>query len=129
MHLTENQLGSRIIHHAIALHKEVGPGLFESVYEVVLADALAKEGYKVERQSVVPIVIRGIQFDEGFRVDLIVEDKVLLELKSVSDIHNQHKKQLLTYLKLTGIKLGYVLNFGAATMREGIVRIVNGLVS
>ena len=112
---------------AIAVHRELGPGLLETVYEVVLLDELRKRGLKAERQVSVPIECRGIRFDEGFRADIIVEKKVILELKSVEKINNSHKKQLLTYLKLTGMKLGYLLNFSEAMMKQGITRTVNGL--
>lgn len=123
----ENVIGKQVIDAAITVHKELGPGLLETVYEVVLSDELQKRGLVVERQVATPIFCRGIKFDEGFRADLIVESKVILELKSVEKINNAHKKQLLTYLKLTDMKLGYLLNFGEALMKDGIVRSVNGL--
>jgi GxxExxY protein len=112
---------------AIAVHRELGSGLLETVYEVVLLDELRKRGLGAERQVPVAIVCRGVRFDEGFRADIIVENKVIIELKSVERISNAHKKQVLTYLKLTGMRLGYLLNFGEATMTRGITRIVNGL--
>ncbi len=102
------------------------PGLFETVYEVVLAHDLQTRGLRVERQVPIPIALRGVKFDEGFRADMIIEGKVLLELKSVESLTKAHKKQVLTYLRLTGLKLGYLLNFGEALMKDGIVRIVNG---
>jgi len=105
---------------------ELGPGLLESVYEVLLAHRLEQQGLSVKRQSRISIQYDGIQFDEGFRADIIIEGKVLLELKSVERTTNVHKKQVLTYLKLTGIKLGYLLNFGEALMENGIHRILNG---
>jgi len=125
--MTENQIGTIIVQTAIRLHQELGPGLLESVYEVVLAHALEKQGLCVRRQVSVPIEFDGYRFDEGFRADLIVEDKVIIELKSVEKFNPAHKKQVLTYLKLTHLKLGYLLNFGEALMKSGIVRIVNGL--
>ena len=88
---------------------------------------LAKKGLSVQRQVLIPIEFEGEQFDEGFRVDLFIEGKVIIELKSVEKITDFHKKQLLTYLRLTGTKLGYILNFGAGLMKEGIIRTVNGL--
>jgi len=106
--------------------KDLGPGLLESVYEVVLSRLLAKKGLSVQRQVGVPIEFNGEQFDEGFKADIIVEGKVILELKSVEKLHPVHKKQLLTYLKLTGMKLGFLLNFGDELMKTGIVRIING---
>ncbi len=112
---------------AIAVHRELGPGLLEKVYEVVLLDELQKRGFQAERQVPVVIQCRGIRFDEGFRADIMVENKVIIELKSVERITNAHKKQVLTYLKLTGMRLGYLLNFGEAMMKTGIIRTVNGL--
>lgn len=123
----ENSIGKEIVDAAIAVHRELGPGLLETVYEVVLIDELRKRGLYAERQTPIAIVCRGVHFDEGFRVDIIVERKVIIELKSVEQIINAHKKQLLTYLKLTGMKLGYLLNFGEAIMKNGITRTVNGL--
>ena len=105
---------------------ELGPGLLESVYEVLLAHMLEEAGLKVARQVPVPIEFHGIRFDEGFRADIIVEDTVILELKSVETIHNAHKKQVLTYLRLSNKKLGFLLNFGEDLMKDGIYRIING---
>ena len=124
--MNENDIGTQIIQAAIELHKALGPGLLESVYEVLLAHRLHQKGLRVRRQVPVSIEFDGLRFEEGFRADLIVEDKVIVELKSVEQVHPAHKKQVLTYLKLTGLKLGYLLNFGAATMKEGIYRIING---
>lgn len=125
--MTENQIGTIIVETAIRLHQELGPGLLESVYEVILAHALEKKGLSVCRQVSVPTEFDGHRFDEGFRADLIVEEKVIVELKSIEKLNPAHKKQVLTYLKLTHLKLGYLLNFGEALMKAGIVRIVNGL--
>jgi len=116
-----------LVESAIAVHKGLGPGLLETVYEIVLARELRDRGLTVERQVSVPIDYRGIQFDEGFRADIVIEGKVIVELKSVEQITASHKKQLQTYLRLTGCKLGYLLNFGQALMRDGIKRAVNGL--
>lgn len=126
--MTENEIGKIVVDCAVRLHMELGPGLLETVYEVILAHMLQEEGLEVERQVPVPIVFRGVQFDEGFRADIIVEDKVILELKSVESVSKAHKKQVLTHLKLTGRKLGYLLNFGEAMMKDGISRILNGRV-
>lgn len=125
--MTENEIGTVLIEEAIQLHRELGPGLLESVYEVVLADSLKKRGLAVRRQVQVPIRFRGILFDEGFRADLVIGEKVLAELKSVEAVIPAHKKQVQTYLRLTGLKLGYLLNFGEAVMKNGITRCVNGL--
>ncbi len=125
--MNENEIGTRVIEAAISVHRELGPGLLESVYEVVLARELKDLGLNVERQVPVPITYKGVRFDEGFRADLIVENKVLLELKSVERMMPAHKKQVQTYLKLTGLKLGYLLNFGEDVLKSGITRCVNGL--
>lgn len=122
----ENEIGTIVIDEAIHLHQALGPGLLESVYETILARRLSKRGLRAERQVPIPIVFEGEQFEEGFRADIIVEGKVLLELKSVEKVNNVHKKQLLTYLKLSGIKLGYLLNFGEILMKNGITRTING---
>jgi GxxExxY protein len=125
--MTENQIGKAVVDAAVAVHRALGPGLLESVYEAVLAAELRERGLHVERQVSVPIEYRGICFDEGFRADLIVDEKVLVELKSVERVSHAHKKQVLTYLRLTRHKLGFLLNFGEGVMKDGIVRIVNGL--
>ena len=125
--MSENEIGTLIIDTAVHLHKSLGPGLLESVYEVILMKLLAKKGLSIQRQVSIPIDFEGEHFDEGLRVDLFVEGKVIIELKSVERISNAHKKQLLTYLKLTNTKLGFILNFGAELMKSGIVRIVNNL--
>ena len=125
--MTENEIGKIVVDAAIKVHRTLGPGLLESVYEAVLARELNLRGLKVERQKPVPIEYEGLHFDEGFRADIIVEGKVILELKSIEQFHRVHYKQLFTYLKLKGLKLGYLLNFGAAMMKEGMCRIVNGL--
>ena len=124
--MTENEIGKIVVDASIQLHRALGPGLLESVYEVTLSRRLEKSGLAVARQARVPIEFEGEQFDEGFRADLIVEGKVILELKSVEKIIPAHKKQLLTYLKLTGLKLGFLLNFGEELMKHGITRIING---
>ncbi len=126
--MNENEIGKIIVDSAVRLHVALGPGLLESVYETLLAHELRKAGLRVQRQVGIPIEYDGMTFDEGFRADLVVEDKVLVELKSVETVHPAHQKQVLTYLKLTGMKLGYLLNFGAATMKGGIYRIINGTI-
>ena len=124
--MDENQIGTLIVDGAVHLHQALGPGLLESVYEVTLTRRLEKAGLSVKRQAPVPIEFEGERFDEGFRADLIVEGKVIVELKSVRRVDPAHKKQVLTYLKLTGLKLGYLLNFGEALMKDGITRIIHG---
>jgi GxxExxY protein len=108
------------------LHKELGPGLLESVYEVVLQKMLEDQGLSVKRQFPVPIKVFGFSFEEGFRADLIVEDALLIELKSVSQLAPVHSKQVITYLRLLDLPLGLLINYGAETFKEGIKRIVNG---
>ena len=115
-----------VVDCAFHLHKELGPGLLELVYEVVLAKRLEKAGLKVERQKKIPIVVDGMKFDEGFRADILVEDVLLIELKSVENLSVVHSKQVLTYLRLLNVPLGLLINFGAKTFKEGIKRIVNG---
>ena len=108
------------------LHVEAGPGLLETVYEVVLARMLEEQGLRVRRQVPVPIQLWGVKFDEGFRADILVEDRLLLELKSVEKTAPVHAKQVLTYLRLLNLPLGLLINFGAETFKAGCKRIVNG---
>ncbi len=124
--MKENQIGKIIVDTSINVHKRFGPGLLETVYEVVLTHELIKRGLEVERQVRIPILYEGIQFEEGFRADIIVNGKVIIELKSVEALNNAHKKQLLTYLKLTDMKLGFLLNFSEELMKSGITRVING---
>jgi GxxExxY protein len=125
--MTENEIGTIVIEAAIGLHRELGPGLLETVYEVLLARELQDRGLKVDRQVPVPIIYKGIRFDVGFRADLIADLKVIVELKSVERVTPAHKKQVQTYLRLTGCKLGYLLNFGEEVLKSGITRCVNRL--
>jgi GxxExxY protein len=125
--MNENQIGTIIVDAAISVHREIGPGLLESVYEVILLHELNQKGLEAERQKPIALNYRGIRFDAGFRADIIVQNKVILEIKSVERINIVHRKQLLTYLKLSGKKLGYILNFGEGLMKNGITRIVNHL--
>ena len=124
--MKENDIGTIIVDCAVELHRNLGPGLLETVYEVTLARALERRGLAVQRQVSVPIEYQGETFSEGFRADLIVRELVIVELKSIERVTPAHKKQLLTYLRLTGLKLGYLLNFGEALMRDGITRTING---
>jgi len=125
--MDENEIGKIAVDSAVQIHRELGPGLLETVYEIVLARELERRGLKIKRQVSVPIVYRDIRFDEGFRADILVEDKVILELKSLDQIAKVHSKQVLTYLRLTGLRLGFLLNFGSPLMKDGISRVVNGL--
>ena len=124
--MTENEIGTIVVDSAVKLHKSLGPGLLETVYEAILIQQLQKAGLTSQRQVLVPITFEGVSYDEGFRADIIIGGKVILELKSTEVVHPVHKKQLLTYLKLTGLKLGYLLNFGEELMKNGITRIING---
>ena len=125
--MTENQIAKAVVDAAFCIHKHFGPGWHESVYEVCLMHELKKRGLTDERQVVVKLEYDSIIFDEAFRADLIVENKVILEIKGIEAIHPIHKKQLLTYLRLTDMRLGLVLNFDAEFIRDGIARVVNGL--
>jgi len=125
--MTENEIAKKVVEAAYTAHTRLGPGLLESVYEAVLTHELQKCGLRVARQVPVPVVYEGVRFDEGFRADLVVEDKVILELKSVESVAPVHKKQLLTYLRLADKRLGLLINFGAPLIRDGITRIVNNL--
>lgn len=122
-----DEITGAIIDSAMMIHKELGPGLLEAVYEVVLARELEARGFIVERQKPVSIHYRGLEFQEGFRADLLVKSKVIVELKSVEHLSPVHGKQLLTYLRLMNLRVGLLLNFGAPTLREGLQRIVNQL--
>ena len=125
--MTENQIAKQVVDAAIKLHTRLGPGLLESVYEAILARELENRGLRIARQVPIPIDYEGLRFDEGFRADIIVEGKVILELKSVEQIAKIHAKQLFTYLKLADKRLGLLLNFGADLMKDGIRRIANGI--
>lgn len=128
MGYSENELSKIILGSCIKIHKTLGPGLLESVYESILFYELTEvEKLKVSRQKGIPVVYEDVKIDLGFRADLIIENKVLIELKSVEKLHDVHKKQTLTYLKLTDLKLGLLVNFNEALLKNGIVRIVNNL--
>jgi len=118
-----------IVDAAMKIHMDLGPGLLESVYEVVLAKAMEKRGFHVERQKAIRFEYDGILFEEGFRVDLVIEGLVIVELKSLEKLAPVHSKQLLTYLRLMSLPVGLLINFGAATLKEGLHRVVNNLPS
>lgn len=125
--MTEEEIGHKIIGAAIRVHSVVGPGLLESAYETCLAYELEKQHIPVRRQVMVPIRYEELTIDNGYRIDLVVADRVVAELKAVEAILPVHRAQLLGYLRLGGFKLGYLLNFHVAHMRAGIVRMVNGI--
>lgn len=126
--MTENEIGSLVVKACIKVHQHLGPGLLESVYQKVLAYELKEMGLSVRCEVPISILYEGLAFDEGFRADIIVNDMIILELKSVEKIAAVHMKQLQTYLRLSGLKLGYLLNFGEELMKTGIKRAVNGLI-
>jgi GxxExxY protein len=123
----ENEIARLIVNTSYKIHTTLGPGLLESVYETVLAYELEKLGLAVYRQVPVPVVYLEMKFDEGFRADLVVAEKVIVELKSIEKVAPVHKKQLLTYLRLANKRLGLLINFGEALIKHGITRIVNRL--
>ncbi|RPH34215.1 MAG: GxxExxY protein [Bacteroidales bacterium] len=125
--MKENELSYQIIGAAMKVHSELGPGLLESVYEKALSYELEKLGFRVITQQGIPMIYKDIQFDCGFRLDILVNDIVIIEIKSVDTLLDVHHKQLLTYLKLTGIKLGLLINFNVSHLKDGITRIVNNL--
>ncbi len=121
-----DRISGDVLDLAIRLHRDLGPGLLETVYETVLASQLARMGYHVERQKPVDIEYDGMRFEAAFRIDILVEGKLLIEIKSVDRLHAAHAKQLLTYLRLTKQPVGLLINFGGATLKEGFRRLVNG---
>lgn len=125
--MTENEISKIVVDACYKIHYELGPGLLESVYEEILFYELTTIGLNVERQKPIPLVWKEIKMEIGFRADLIVENKVVVELKSVESIAPVHPKQLLTYLKITGLKLGLLINFNEKLIKDGITRIVNNL--
>jgi len=121
-----DSLTDRILGAAIHVHTKLGPGLLESTYETCLEYELNKRGFRVERQKILPVRYDNITLDQGYRIDLIVDDKVIVELKSVEAITDVHVAQVLTYLKLSGLKVGLLLNFNVALLKKGMRRLVNG---
>jgi iron complex transport system substrate-binding protein len=120
-----DDISAAVVDEAIGVHRELGPGLFESVYETVLAGRLERRGLKAARQVPVPITFDGHDFDVAFRIDILVEDRLILEIKAVEQLGKAHARQLLTYLRLMKQPVGLLLNFSGATMKEGIRRLVN----
>ncbi|KFC22973.1 GxxExxY protein [Chryseobacterium sp. FH1] len=124
--MTENELSKIVFDAGLKIHKKLGPGLFETVYEECLFYELQKQGLKVEKQIVLPIVYEELKISNAFRIDILVESKLILEIKAVEFINPSHKAQLLTYLKMTNCKLGLLINFNDETFRAGVSRIING---
>ena len=125
--MNENEIAKEIVDAAYKIHTTLGSGLLESVYETVLAYELEKRSLSVVRQQPIPVVYEKVRLEEGFRADIIVNNKVIIEIKSVEMIAPVHKKQLLTYLRLTNKRLGLLINFSSALIKDGITRIANGL--
>lgn len=125
--MNENELSRIIVDSSYKIHTKLGPGLLESVYEAILYHELIKKGVKVERQKPIPLIWENVHLDIGFRSDLIVEDKIIIEIKSVEKITHVHLKQLLTYIRVTDLKLGLLINFNEALIKNGIKRVANGI--
>ena len=125
--MTENELSNLILGDAIKVHQQLGPGLLESVYEECLTHLLVKRGLIVERQKAVPVIFEEIKLECGFRCDIFVERKVIIEVKAIEALSEVHFAQVLTYSKLTGAKLGLLINFNVVRLKEGIRRVVNNL--
>ncbi len=124
---TENSLAKIIVDVAFKIHKRVGPGLLESAYQTIMVNDLKKCGLRIKSEVSMPVILDGIEINNGYRADIIVEDLIIIELKAVEKIAYVHQKQLLTYLKFSGMKLGLLINFGAPLIKYGIKRVVNGL--
>jgi GxxExxY protein len=122
----ENDIAKQIVDAAYKVHKATGPGLLESAYQVMLVYELKRRGLHVDVEYPVPVIYDSVRLDAGFRADIIVEGKVIVELKSVEHVADVHKKQLLTYLKLTHLRLGLLINFGEELIKDGITRVING---
>jgi len=126
--MTENEIAAAVVDAAFKIHTTLGPGLLESVYEAVLAFELQRRGLQVARQVGLPVNYEGVKLELGFRIDLIIDNKLIIEVKSVELLAPVHKKQLLTYLRLTDLRLGLLINFNVERIKDGIQRVVNGLV-
>jgi GxxExxY protein len=125
--MTENEIGERLLGCALRVHRTLGPGLLESAYEACLSHEFAKAGLEHQRQLVLPIVYDGTRIDLGYRLDLLVQEKVVVEVKAVAALTDVHRAQLLSYLKLGGYRLGDLLNFNVKMLKDGICRLANGL--
>jgi len=125
--MTENEIGSVVVNCALSVHKTLGPGLLESTYEACLLFELREAGLRVEAQKALPVVYKDVKLECGYRIDLLVENKVVIEIKSVDALNDVHLAQVLTYLKLSGNKLGFLINFNVKLLKEGIKRVVNNL--
>ena len=120
-----DEISGDVVSQAIRIHRDLGPGLLENVYELVLEGALRRAGYKIDRQKPIDIKFDGMTFERAFRIDLLVDNRLVIEVKSVENFNRAHAKQLHTYLRLLNLQVGLLLNFSSATMKEGIHRVVN----
>jgi len=125
--IIENRIATQVVNAAYQVHTTLGPGLLESVYEAALAYELESRGLELARQQPMPVRYGALKLDEGFRADLVVENRIIVELKSLENLAPVHKKQLLTYLRISGMRLGLLINFGAPRIKNGIVRMANNL--
>jgi len=125
--MTENELSNKIIGEAIKVHSQLGPGLLESVYEECLSYKLIKSGIYIERQKPIPLIFEDVRMECGFRCDILIESKLIIEVKSCEALNDIHLAQVLTYLKLSGVKLGLLMNFNVLKLKDGIKRVVNNL--
>jgi len=125
--MTENEIGKIIVDCAYKVHKELGPGLLESTYEECIKYELLNAGLKVEQQKALPVIYKNVKLECGYRIDLLIENKVVIENKSVEALNEVHLAQILTYLKLSGSKLGFLINFNVKLIKDGIRRVVNNL--
>ncbi|MGM9868321.1 MAG: GxxExxY protein [Sodaliphilus sp.] len=124
--MTENELTYKIIHCAMEVYNHLGPGLLEEVYEMAMMYELANVGLKAKNQVSLPVVYKGVDLEKQYRIDILVEDKIILELKSVTQLESVHSKQLLSYLRLSKLRIGYLINFNEKDFKNGYHRIVNG---
>ena len=125
--MTENELASIVFNAGLKVHKALGPGLLESAYEECLYYELQKSGMLVEKQKALPLVYEAVKLDAGYRIDLLIENKLIIEIKAVDALNDLHLAQILTYLKLSGCKLGLLINFNTVLFKEGVRRVANGL--
>ncbi len=124
--MKENELATKIIGAAIEVHKQLGPGLLESTYETCLVYELKQLGVEIKQQHALPVMYKEVKLDAGYRIDVLVENKVIIEIKSVDVLANIHTSQLLTYLKLKNLKLGILINFNTILLKDGLKRVLNG---
>lgn len=125
-HMTENQIAKSVFEAALKVHKALGPGLLESAYEECLFYELKKQGIKVEKQKALPLIYEDVKMEIGYRVDLMIENKFIIEIKAVEAMNDVHMAQILTYLKLADCKLGMLINFNVSLLKNGVRRVING---